>query len=96
MLDAMDAVPGTKVPELKIADVALRLPIWPRTVDEAVGILEHILPLRDRVSMAEIEGEELVDLHASLGAWVRDNFGLWHGKLSTDEECWCTNRRIHL
>ena len=79
MLDAMDVPAGTKVHELKLADVALRLPIWPRSVEHAVFILEHILPLRDRVSMAGMEEEDLTDLHASLGAWVRDNFGLWHG-----------------
>ena len=79
MLDAMESAPGTKVHELKLADVALRLPIWPRTVDDALEILERILPLRDRVNIAGMDGDDVLDLHMTLGEWIRNNFGLWHG-----------------
>ena len=26
-----------------------------------------------------MEEEDLTDLHAGLGAWISENFGLWHG-----------------
>lgn len=75
----MEAKPGTRITELKMADVALRLPIWPRTMKAALVRLDRHLSQQDRLSLVNAEGDDLGELHEGLSLWVQDNFGLWHG-----------------
>ena len=79
ILDAMEVEPGTRVTELKMADVALRLSIWPRTMEEALVRLDRHLPQQDRLALVNAEDDDLGELHEGLSLWVQDNFGLWHG-----------------
>lgn len=51
----------------------------PRTVAEAVRQLIDVLPLKDRVTIANMSAEEIVDLNATLGNYIRNSFGLWTG-----------------
>ena len=46
----------------------------PRTVDEAVTLLERNLILKDRVIIANITREELASLNFSLGDFIRSHF----------------------
>jgi hypothetical protein len=52
---------------------------WPKTVAEAVHYLVEILPLKDRVTIANMSADEIADLNATLGNYIRNAFGLWAG-----------------
>ena len=46
----------------------------PETVDEAVELLMSVMNLRDLNKLTQMEEDDLVTLHFSLGMWVRNNF----------------------
>ena len=48
----------------------------PSTVEEAVDRLMMILDDEQRISIAVMEEDELIDLHFSLGIVIRNAFGL--------------------
>ena len=52
---------------------------WPATVDEAVGVMIATLSDEDKVMIAALGQPDLIGLHMGLGAWIRNNFGLWSG-----------------
>lgn len=54
---------------------------WPATVDEAVGVVIASLSDEEKATIGAMAESELVSLHVSLGAWIRNNFGLWSGNL---------------
>ncbi|WP_052294313.1 DUF6794 domain-containing protein [Desulfosudis oleivorans] len=70
----------------------------PKTIQEAVTLLIRKLPLKDRVRMANMAQDDLIDLHFTLGAWIRDNFGLWSGNDNLKRDCTLYHREsfIHI
>jgi len=52
---------------------------WPATIDEAVGVVIAALSDDERASIAALEQAELIGLHFGMGAWIRNNLGLWKG-----------------
>lgn len=52
---------------------------WPRTVDQAVGVLLGLLPEDQKGRIAAMAERDLIMLHFGLGAWIRSHFGLWSG-----------------
>ncbi len=50
---------------------------WPVTVDQAVGVLLGMLPKDEADKIAAMSRDDLINLHFGLGAWIRNNFGLW-------------------
>lgn len=52
---------------------------WPTTIDEAVGVVIASLSDEDKAAMAAMAESELIGLHFGLGAWIRNNLGLWKG-----------------
>jgi hypothetical protein len=50
----------------------------PRTVDEAVDALIAELPLKNKTAIANLEDEELIYLHPTLGRYIREKFSLWY------------------
>jgi hypothetical protein len=52
---------------------------WPTTVDEAVGVVIAALSDEDKATIGAMAESELIGLHMGLGAWIRNNFGLWLG-----------------
>ena len=55
---------------------------WPATVDEAVGVMIATLSDEDKVMIAALGQPDLIGLHMGLGAWIRNNLGLWKGNKS--------------
>ncbi len=59
----------------------MELKRWPATIDEAVGVM--IASLSDEVKATiaamAMAKSELIRLHFGLGAWIRNNLGLWRG-----------------
>ena len=78
-LDVMGPQHGPDARAFQLEDLAQRVANRPETVEEAVDLLEKHLPLEHRVNLARMDDEELVDIHLSIGAWVRETFGLWQG-----------------
>lgn len=59
----------------------------PQTVDEAISLILSELPLKDKVTMANMAEIELDSLHFTLGSFIRRKFGLWSGNESLIESC---------
>ncbi len=52
---------------------------WPATIDEAVGVVIATLADEEKATISAMSESELIGLHMGLGAWIRNNFGLWSG-----------------
>ena len=68
----------------------------PRSVGEAVEKLISELPLRYAAKIAKMNGRDLSALHATIGPYVRDNFGLWRGNDQLMESCRMLNDHDYL
>ena len=52
-------------------------PDWPETVEQAVDRIVTRLPDAERDTIRNMAEADLTLLHLSLGATIRDEFGLW-------------------
>ncbi len=59
----------------------------PQAVDEAVDRLLVELSLRDKTKLVNTDEEDLLELHFSLGMYVRNDFGLWDENTELMESC---------
>lgn len=59
----------------------------PKTLDAAVEHLIGNMPLKDRVTVANMAEVELISLHQTLGRYIRHKFGLWMGNESLMNSC---------
>ena len=60
----------------------------PKTVEEAVEHLIDVLPLKDKVSIANMRADKVGELNLSIGNYILNSFGLWSGN---DQRMWsCT------
>jgi hypothetical protein len=78
-----DISPSQKAELDKIKDSA---PL-PKTVDEAVKRLISDMSLKDRTIVANMAEVELSLLHAHLGEYIRNDFGLWSGNKDLMTSC---------
>ena len=46
-----------------------------------------VMSLKDRTRIASMDEGDLIDLHFSLGAYVRNEFGLWSGNDDLLNDC---------
>ena len=67
--------------------VALRGTGMPKTVDEAVKRLIANLPLKFKVDLSKMDEGELINLHFSFGAFIRNQFGLWNENVDLLTDC---------
>jgi hypothetical protein len=51
----------------------------PKTVEAAVEHLIEVLPLKDKVTIANMSADGIEELNLSLGNYIRNSFGLWSG-----------------
>jgi hypothetical protein len=59
----------------------------PKTVDEAVKRLISDMALKDKTIIANMAEVELSLLHANLGEYIRNEFGLWSGNKDLMTSC---------
>lgn len=59
----------------------------PRTVQEAVEQLVRKLSQADKISIAETEENDLINLHFGFGQSIRNEFGLWSDNLPLLLDC---------
>ena len=62
-------------------------PHLPATLDEAVKELISKLTLKDKTLIAKMTEDELTGLHPTLGAYIRERFGLWSGNKLLMQSC---------
>ncbi len=62
-------------------------PHWPATLDEAVRELISKLTLKDKTLIAKMSEDEVTGLHPTLGAYIRERFGLWSGNKLLMQSC---------
>jgi hypothetical protein len=62
-------------------------PAAPRTVDEAVDRLLSNMPLKDKITVANMSYDEIPNLHLTLGGYILNNFGLLSGNWELMKSC---------
>lgn len=62
-------------------------PFLPKTVEEALEVMISVMTLKDMAKLARISEEDLIQLHPTLGAWVRDRFELSIGNHPLMNSC---------
>jgi Circularly permutated YpsA SLOG family/Domain of unknown function (DUF6794) len=87
LLDMMNLPDGHGTTDYNKKDDSEKLFVPPKTIHEAVDRLISELPLKDKVVIANMTYEELVDLNSNLGAYIRNAFRLWSGNLELMESC---------
>jgi hypothetical protein len=60
---------------------------WPQTVAEAVASLLQSLGQAAKDEIAATPEDELIFLHYSLGASIRNHYGLWEGNAALLADC---------
>jgi hypothetical protein len=60
---------------------------FPLTVEMAVRVMIGILDEPSLLRIASMRQENLMDLHVSVGGWVRNYFGLWQQAGDLYEAC---------
>ncbi|GAG77482.1 unnamed protein product, partial [marine sediment metagenome] len=64
-----------------------KLPVPPKTADEAANRLIEDLDLRDKVKIANMNLDELVNIHSALHVYFKNAFGLWSGNTELLKNC---------
>ncbi len=62
-------------------------PAAPRTVNEAVDRLLSHMPLKDKITVANMSHDELPNLHLTLGGYILNTFGLLSGNWELMKSC---------
>lgn len=71
----------------ELPDPQRATPLLPRTIEEALEVMESGMSQKDKISIARMKEEELIFLHPTLGAYIRDKFGLSEGNRSLMTSC---------
>jgi len=59
----------------------------PTTVDQAVDMLLSELSIEEKTKIANMSKDNLVNLHFSLGIYIRNEFKLWTGNKELLQSC---------
>lgn len=68
---------------------------WPKSIEEAVDRLLELLSKEDIQSLKNAKEEDIIKHHFSLGAFIRNEFGLWKGNRELLEACCGKGLGIH-
>lgn len=68
----------------------------PRTLAQAVARLQEVLPLKDKVTIANMGADEITGLNTTLGRYVQKQFGIWDGNLDLMQSCMQSAQRKQL
>lgn len=61
-------------------------PILPETIKGVIELLSDELPLREKVQIARMAEDDLINIHATLGSKIRDRY-LWDGNVPLIMDC---------
>ena len=87
ILDLMNVPSHRAISDYSKKDYIEKQPALPKTIHEAVERLITEMALKDKVIIANMTHDELVDLNSNLGAYIRNAFRLWSGNRELMESC---------
>ena len=87
LLGLVKAQAGSLLTDHDMDEYLEKLPVPPKTVDEAVDRLIEDLDLSDKVEIANMNLDQLVSLHPHLHVYFKNAFGLWSGNKELIESC---------
>ena len=93
LLGLVNAKSGEYLTDYDMEDYLKKLPVPPKTVDEAVDSLISDLDLKSRVVIANMDLDDLVNLHSNLFVYFKNAFGTWSGNTELMESCRFISRK---
>lgn len=87
LLALVNAKPGDHLADYDRKELLDKLPIPPKTVDEAVDRLMLDLDLEDKVKIAKADFNELINIHLRLKTYLKTALGVWHGNKELLADC---------
>ena len=87
LLGLVYAQSGSMITDYSKEEYLDKLPVPPKTVDEAANRLIEDLDLRDKVKIANMNLDELVNIHSALHVYFKNAFGLWFGNKELLADC---------
>jgi len=87
LLGLVKAEAGSLLTDHSKEEYLNELPIPPKTVDEAVDQLLSDLDLKDKIKIANMNLDDLINLHANLHIYLKNAFGLWSGNTELLADC---------
>ena len=87
MLNLVEAKPGARVTDYSMGEYSDKISPQPKTVDEAVNQIISLMPLEDRVSMANLKKEDLGILNFTMGIFIREELLQKDVNLDLFESC---------
>jgi hypothetical protein len=87
LLGLVKAEPGERLADYDKKELLDKLPVPPKTVDEAVDQVISDLYLRDKIKIANMRIDDLIKLHTNLHVYFKNAFGLWSGNTELLASC---------
>jgi hypothetical protein len=91
LLSLLNAKTGEHLDDYDRKELLDKLPIPPKTVDEAVERLISDLDLEDKIKIAKMHSNELVNIHSRLKTYFKTAFSVWHGNKELLADCRVTS-----
>jgi len=87
LLGLVNAKAGEYLTDYDMEVYLKKLPVPPKTVDEAVDNLISDLDLKSRMVIANMDLDDLIHLHSNLFVYFKNAFGIWSGNAELLESC---------
>ena len=87
LLSLVKAQAGEHLTDFDRKELLDKLPIPPKTVDEAVDRVISDLDLKDRIKIAHMSLDDLLNLQTNLHMYFKNAFGLWSGNTELLASC---------
>jgi hypothetical protein len=87
LLSLVNARSGSMITDYLNEEYLDKLPIPPKTVDEAVDRLLSDLDLKDKIKIATMSLDDLINLHTNMHMYFKNAFGLWSGNTELLASC---------
>jgi hypothetical protein len=81
------AKPGEHLADYDRKELLDKLPIPPKTVDEAVDQIISDLDLKNKIKIANTHLSDLLDVHFDLDVYFKNFFALWSGNTELLASC---------
>lgn len=91
LLSLVNAKSGERLTDYDRKELLDKLPISPKTVDEAVVRMLSDLDLNTKTKIAHMELYDLHNLHLELPVYLKDAFGVWYGNKELLADCRTTS-----
>ena len=91
LLGLIHAKSGEHLTDYDRKELLEKLPIPPKTVDEAVDKILNELDLESKVKIANMDLNYLTSVHFELYMYFKNAFGVWHGNKELLADCRATS-----